>query len=299
MAGKKKKAAKKKKLSQKKLVEQHVRKRSDISTVPLELIIDIDTAEKLSIDEVRYVVETYYDIQQVRNQNGNRAKRLEREGLPAELMGVLTAGMEDVEKHIRKVMKKWALARPLGEWAMQIVGIGPVISAGLMAWLAQSTGRHPSSFWRYAGLMPGQRRQRNKKLDYNPKLKTLCWKIGSSLVMQSNNPDSLYGRLYRERKAYETAKNEAGDYSDQAEKSLAEKSWKRNTSAKEKLLAGRLPDGHIDERCRRYAYKILVAHFWMANFAIEHPGERIPQPWVLEHGGHVDFIEPEVPFPTP
>ncbi len=36
--------------------------------------------------------------------------------------------------------------------------------------------------WKTCGLAPGQKRVRGQKFDYNPSLKTLCWKIGESFI---------------------------------------------------------------------------------------------------------------------
>ena len=58
------------------------------------------------------------------------------------------------------------------------------------------------------------------KIPYNKDLKTLMFKIGDSFVKVQNR-DSLYGRLYAERKALETKLNGEGHYAEQAARKLA------------------------------------------------------------------------------
>lgn len=132
------------------------------------------------------------------------------------------------------------------------------------------------------------------KVPYNRDLKKLCYLIGDGFVKVSNKPKSLYGRLYRERKAYELAKNERGEYAEEAAKALASKNWS-DKKTKQIYESGKLPLGHIENRARRYAVKIFIAHLFEAMYYFEY-GELAPDPYPLEYMGHVDYIEPEVDF---
>lgn len=70
---------------------------------------------------------------------------------------------------------------------------------------------------------------------WNNRLKTLCWKIGDSFkkvsgVGEGKNP-SPYGLLYRDRKAKEIAKNDAGDFANTALEILRTKKISETTDA--------------------------------------------------------------------
>ena len=91
---------------------------------------------------------------------------------------------------------------------------------------------------------------------YNPKLKVIMYLIGDSFVKRSNHPDSLYGKLYKQRKLEEEQKNESGILSVRAERALQGKNY-RNKEVRETYESGRLPKGHIDRRARRYAKAIF------------------------------------------
>jgi len=124
---------------------------------------------------------------------------------------------------------------------------------------------------------------------WNARLKTLCWKIGESFVKVKGNPDSWYGRLYRQRKEWESARNMALEFKDQAAKALRDKDYKRDTDAKKEYEQGRLPPAHIHARAKRYAVKMFLAHYHEVAY-ITNVGEDPPKPWCIAYGEHVDWI---------
>lgn len=132
------------------------------------------------------------------------------------------------------------------------------------------------------------------KPPYNADLKKMCYLIGQSFVKVANR-DSLYGRLYKERKATEILNNENGMYADQAAKLLSEKNYKKNTDTYKFLSEGKLSPAHIDQRAQRWATKIFLTHFFECAYIYTHH-EMPPEIYPIAHMGHVDYIEPEVPY---
>lgn len=132
------------------------------------------------------------------------------------------------------------------------------------------------------------------KPPYNKSLKVLCWKIGDSFVKRCNNDKSLYGRLYKYRKAYEIQKNLNGEYAEFAAKTLASKNFKDKETI-EIYKSGRLPLGHIENRARRYAVKIFISHVYEAMY-IDYYHKCPPKVYPISMLGHVDYIPPEVPY---
>lgn len=137
---------------------------------------------------------------------------------------------------------------------------------------------------------------------FNARLKKACYLIGDTWNKNHNRPKSLYGRLYADRKAYETIKNERGDYADQAAKKLQDYNvTKKNVKAV--YVSGKLPAGHIEMRARRYATKILLSHLYEFWYIVEY-GTAPRVPYILgacEVNGedvrmHTDYIKPEVPY---
>lgn len=140
------------------------------------------------------------------------------------------------------------------------------------------------------------------KPPYNKNLKVLIYKIEDCIMKQSNRPDSVYGRLFKERLAYERAKNENRDYRDQAMSILNEKNI-TDKATKECLESGKLTLAHIYRRALRWMAKLMLSHFYEAWYIIEN--NELPRiPYILLHGtvegenvmAHTDYIKPEIPY---
>jgi hypothetical protein len=118
----------------------------------------------------------------------------------------------------------------------------------------------------------------------------LCWLIGESFVKVSNNENAFYGHIYQRRKAYETAKNEAGDYAGQAAASLAAKKYGDDTNARKAYEAGKLPLARIHLRAERYAVKLFLAGLHHVMYET-HYGVPPDKPYILSDAAHLAHPE--------
>src|SRR5262245_25322748 len=201
-------------------------------------------AKTLTTSEVRYLVDLYYQIQDFRKAAGNQIAAMGRVGEPVAVLGWSFETMETIEKEIAKWLDIYTDNEPtgMGGWSKAICGIGPIISAGLLAHIdmrpwrcfnkeakKKCTSDAPCGLeckyetiftvghiWRFAGLDPTMSWNKGEKRPWNAQLKVLCWKIGESFVKVSGNPKDVYGKIYLGRKAYEHTRNEAGQYKEQA-----------------------------------------------------------------------------------
>lgn len=130
------------------------------------------------------------------------------------------------------------------------------------------------------------------KPPYNKPLKSKMFLIGNSFVKQSNR-GSLYGQIYKEKYASEMIKNERGDFKDQAAVIL--KKCSKGTAPYKSALEGKLCNGHIMQRAKRYAVKIFISHVYEAMY-YEKFHQEAPKYYVFEHDGHHDYIAPEVDY---
>lgn len=129
------------------------------------------------------------------------------------------------------------------------------------------------------------------KRPWNSELKTLCWKIGESFVKVSGKPNAFYGKMYASRKALEKARNEEGLYREQAEQILKEKRIGKDTDAYAAYIQGKLPDGQIHARAKRWAVKLFLAHLHEVWYKQEF-GKAPADPYPIRYLGHADKIEP-------
>lgn len=254
-------------------------------------------ATSMTADEARYLVDAYYSMQANRIRAANQVRALAESTEPHATIAWLQDNADLLERNIRTALGAYAAAAVPGRWAQSICGIGPVISAGLLAHIDVTKAPTVGHIWRFAGLDPTVSWDRGQKRPWNASLKTLCWKIGESFVKVSTNDDDVYGHLYVERKAYEIARNDRGDLAEQAAAKLARFKIGKSTDAYKAYSAGKLPPAHIHARAKRWAVKLFLAHYhavaYRANF-----GTEAPKPYILtREGGHAHEIGcPNWPF---
>lgn len=156
----------------------------------------------------------------------------------------------------------------------------------------EENGRSESGAWSKEMLIKA-----TAKIPYNTHMKVLMYKIGHQFVFVKNKSDSVYGKIYKERLAYETAKNENGDYAEQAAKILASKNFNKSTEAYKSYSIGKLPPAHLSQRAQRYATKMFISHLFEAEYYNKF-GKSAPNPYMLAVEGHKGYVEPEVPYTT-
>lgn len=266
------------------------------TTAPLE------PAERLSRDlraaaatlthrEARYLVDAYYQMQDNRIRGDNQRRALAKEGEPHDIVEWFAVQARTLENQVKGALARYADAHTVGVWLQSITGIGPVIAAGLLAHIDITRAPTAGAVWRYAGLDPTSKWEKGEKRPWNASLKTLCWKAGESFVKVQANESDVYGKVYAERKELEVARNERGDFADQAARVLQEKRIRRSTDAFGHYSEGRLPPAHVHARAKRYAVKLFLAHLHHVMHE-DHFGAPPPKPYIIEHGGHTHFIAP-------
>ena len=285
---------------------------------------------------LRTLVEMYYDFQNTRIRTSNRTQmNFERNVIPLEDMdkyGVteLFKDAESFEKNIEKLLKADLANRPIyRDYLSLIKGIGPVISAGLIAWIGDP-GKYAttSKLWQNAGygmnkfcseckawaydeveipktdregkvtktktkrlngrsqicnkcgngdhlVVAPQQRVSGLQINWNPKFKTLGWKIGSSFIKQKATK-AWYRAIYDKERAKLDAKYPA--------------SGKIDVRGVKKLQHN--PKHHF-EAAKRHTVKQFLNHLWMVWRTME--GQDIREPYLAGKGKPIHkFIPPIV-----
>ncbi len=176
---------------------------------------------------------------------------------------------KQLEAIYKRLMDSYLRKEPIWwEWLRHIKGISTVLGASLIKHFGYCE-KFPriSSLWRYCGLhvVDGKapRRERGKKIDFNPKMRTLAWKIGDSFIKQRTMP---YRMIYDQEKARQLRLIENGA-----------------PNAPQNRL-------HADLRARRKMVKIFLAHYWLVGRRLK--GLPLTKPYAHDKLGHNHFIEP-------
>lgn len=248
----------------------------------------IKNIKSLSKDEVRYIVDYYYMVQENRKRNGNQISAFSKSNEPHELFTYLNDQTLVLENQIKRAMDYWTDCYPVAKILKdKVYGIGPVIAAGLVAHIDIRKARTAGAIWRYAGLDPTSKWEKGQKRPWNASLKTLCWKVGQSFMKFSGNEKCFYGGLYKKQKEFLVSKNLDGGFKDLAASVTSLKNFK-NKEVLAKYGSGILPDGHVDAMARRWTVKLFLSNFHELWCRIE--GIDCPKPYVMAHLGHAHYI---------
>lgn len=247
------------------------------------------------LPEMRYLVRLYYQHQKFRIHSANVIRRYYAQGKSYTLINWAYRRDDDMEKTIASALAEYAKEEStgMGAWAMQAVGIGPVIATGLLANIDKRK-RTVSALWSFAGLNPEMPKKWGSlgKRPFNADLKLLAFHIGHSFMMVHNRPKAFYGQIYAKEKARQIERNLRGDNATLAAETLKTKNFSEDTVTRKALMAGRLSDGQIEQRAERYAAKMFLCH-WLVEAHHRWFNEDPPRPWITsEHaeraglGGH-------------
>jgi len=279
---------------------------------------DLKTAAiTLSDQEARFLVDYYYMTQEDRKRAFNQERALAEGEEPHMVISWLAENSSTLEKQIARALDAYSNSKKIGRWARSIVGIGPIISAGLMAhislepWRCRREDRKEKAckpedpctpqcavetihtvghIWRFAGLDPTSTWEAATKRPWNADLKVLCWKIGESFVKVMNHKDDVYGKIFSARKALEQERNDRGEYAEQARAVLERKP---NHAQAAIYKTGKLSPGHLHSRAKRYAVKLFLSH-WHHVAYLDRFGVAPPKPYVIDILGHAHYVPPNL-----
>ena len=347
--------------------------RREISPVTAADLVEVMMTANPTNDEYRIVVDSFYQNQLTRLRIGNQIDAVLRgvDGVSKQAtLGCQTSICTFTlaygnELELGKVLNAMANRTTVGQWCMQVKGIGPALTCTLLGRLDFERAPHAGNFISFCGLNDNNRpRITNAQADqiiaeisggrptltleemievcartqwkidvfnaindkgnsaanykkvhgeliivdydtrsvrnlivrppYNKYMKTVMWKIGHQFQLLMNR-DSLYGATIRDRRIYETAKNEAREYADQAKHILETKNFRdKNSPTYKALMDGKLSQAHIIQRCNRVGTKLFMSH--LHGEYMYAAGMEPELPWIIAHGGHADLIAPEVAY---
>lgn len=240
--------------------------------------------------EIASLVDLYYRTQEHRIALGNQVSSLSKAGRPTSVVEHFHSQLSMLERQVTSTLEAWTDSYPAGVWAKSQVGIGAVLAAAAIAKIDVNRAKTAGGVWRYFGLDPSVKWEKGSKRPWDADAKVLAWKIGDSFVKVSGRTDAFYGKVYRDRKEYEVARDLSGGNAKTAAETLVTKNFK-DKPTREIYESGHLPPGRLDLRARRYAAKLFLAHLWEVMYREEF-GCEPPMPYPIAHLGHVHHIAP-------
>jgi hypothetical protein len=202
-----------------------------------------------------------------------------------------------VEKRVRRKMAPYPIFK---QWIKKDVkGVAEVLTGGIVAGI-DDIGRFEtvSKLWKFCGVGLNedgtiQKRVKGQKINFNPFLKTLCWKIGEQFVKISTR--GYYGELllmFKERELQKAERAGKKVIPWEAIVEIAEERAKKNGVKmsgrkqaewmKEVDVSEYMSAGHVHARAKRAAVKIFLSHLFQVWREIE--GLPVTKPYEIVRG---------------
>jgi hypothetical protein len=236
---------------------------------------------------LRFLVETYYDIQDQRIVAQNRlrsyqdAKEAERRDELQQTSEWVDQRFDKIEREtkakILREVRRYPLAR---DYMLKIKGVGPCIAAAIIAYY-EDVERFStiSKFWAYAGqhVVDGHapKRKKGELANWSPNLRRILWLASESFVKVKSSP---YRPLYDEFKAFYQTK-----FPEQVD------SGKKNKQGKPIMLYTKM---HIHNMAKRKVVKVFLSHIWLTWREMQ--GLSVEPPYIIGRDGHSHMIPPPV-----
>ena len=196
------------------------------------------------------------------------------------------AGLDPTSKWIGRQKAKAAVSELLEEHGKK--NLDAVIKP-----LAERLCLTEETFRRYIAMYHKEGKLKREHIEkagarcpWNARLKTLCWKLGESFVKVSNKPGDYYGHLYAAKHAELEKDNEAGKFAKAAAEVLAAVP---NHKQKAIYATGKLSDGHVHSRAKRFAVKVFLSHLVEVGLILA--GRPIVAPFAIARLGHAHKLE--------
>jgi hypothetical protein len=286
-------------------------------------VIETEKVEEPRSD-LNLMVESFYDLQTVRQEAANRARAMVRARLEGdtnltkkkksedkahrsvwtdkqlmeklaqahekglvgdkdfaylEIQLDLVKGLKTLERKQEKAISTEISVNPLWvEHFSKVAGFGPLLMANLYSFLGDcEQADTPSQVWRYAGLAvidgKAERRTRGEQCHFNPKLKTLCWKIGDCFIKQGKGYRALYDQFKKE-------------YQKEHPKPVVNPTYTETGKGFKKKYTKM----HIHLMAMRKTLKVFLCHYWVVSRKMK--GLPTRELYVQEKLGHTSIIEP-------
>lgn len=231
------------------------------------------------------LVDATLSIEKVRVRSQVRQTHLALKGRRDEETDNLVRALEEIESYIDGRVAKQITSHPAYGWFSKVKGVGKENIGKVVAPIDIQRAATVSALWKFAGysVEEGKAPKRVKgggKLSYNSQLRSMCWRLGCSLMRANGKFYDYYlsqKTLYQER--YRVAGIQIVPVT-----ALPKKDGKRTEGD------GYISEGHVHNLAFRKMIKLFLACLWLVWR--EAAGLPVTKPYAIDKLGHDSFIDP-------
>ena len=237
------------------------------------------------MDTLSALVDAALSIEKVRVRTQVRKTHLQLDGRKDPETDALLERLVNVESYVDGRVATIVEAHPAYDWFSQVKGVGKENIAKVIGMVDISRAETISALWKFAGFSveDGKAPKRVKgggKLSYNSQLRSMCWRLGSSLLRAKGK---FYDYYLAQKDSY-VSKYEHQGYRIISAAKLPSKEGKRYEPE------GIISEGHIHYQALRKMIKLFLACLWLVWREAE--GLPVTKPYAISKLGHNSFIEP-------
>ena len=228
------------------------------------------------IKDMPFWCDTALSVEKLRVACQIRATHLGLQGRKNEETEKLIAMLVDVEEYVDGQLATWVISHPAYHWFSRVKGIGKENIGKVIGMVDIEKAPTISSLWKFAGYHvedgKAPKRKKGELNAYNARLRTMCWRLGSSLMRASG---CFYDHYIKEKEAIVLRYESEG--------------WLVKAGIKDDFGKKRISAGHVHNMALRKMIKLFLACLWLVWR--ESVGLPIRPPYAMEHG-HTQFIDP-------
>jgi len=236
------------------------------------------------------LVDAALAIEKLRVASELRLNHLAKQGKQDPETEELHQHLKEIEDFIDDRIAYLIQNHPAYPWFSRVKGIGNENIAKVVGLIDITRDDTPSSLWKFAGFSvengAAPKRRKGDKLSYNSQLRSLFWRLGSSLLRAKGKyysyPEKGVGYLEYKDKYYWRYENQGVRIVPAT--SLPKREGKRYEP--ESMIS----EGHIHNMALRKMIKLFIVHLWVVWREAE--GLPVRPPYVQEKLGHSKIISP-------
>jgi hypothetical protein len=217
--------------------------------------------------------------------------KINKSGIDSRALNFLLNEIEIREKNAKVLLDTYSDNHPIGAKMKEVKGIGPVISAGILAHVDMNRAPSYGHILSYGGFNPHMVWGKGEKRPFCAEFRSVLLHTKRAFQFLSGNPTSYFGMHYKRFKAEVIRRNEAGEMKEAAATKLAKFNYRKETKAYQCYIIGKLPPAHITQLAGLKALKLFIGclhHYWSGYL-----GRIVPLPYAVEYMGHTDIMTME------
>lgn len=232
------------------------------------------------------LVDAALTIEKLRVAAEVRQSHLIRQGKQDPETEELHRRIKDLEDFVDSRVAHLIQGHPAYPWFSKVKGIGEENIGKVVGLIDIERAEHVSSLWKFAGFsvedgIAPQRRKGGGKLEYNSQLRSMCWRLGSSLLRVKGKFYKYY--LKEKDKYYQRYENKGVSI-------VPATSLPKNKEGKRYEDNNMISEGHVHNQALRKTIKLFLACLWL----VWREEESLPltNPYAIDVLGHNSLIEP-------